>query len=88
MKCCGFGSRIQCFFDPWIRDRKNPELGSGINIPDPQHWTDYIGNKQRKRKTGAIIQDKKRIGTHHRLRRLLTGASGPTKRGRLSAISC
>jgi hypothetical protein len=22
-----------------IRDGKNPDPGSGINIPDPQHWT-------------------------------------------------
>jgi hypothetical protein len=21
-----------------IRDGKNPDPGSGINIPDPQHW--------------------------------------------------
>jgi hypothetical protein len=30
----------------WIRDKKNPnqgwkKVGSGINIPDPQHWS-YI----------------------------------------------
>jgi hypothetical protein len=34
MQGSGFGSLIQCFFDPWIRDGKNPDLGSGINIPD------------------------------------------------------
>jgi hypothetical protein len=29
--------RIQCFFDPWIRDSewgKNPDPGSGMNVPD------------------------------------------------------
>jgi hypothetical protein len=30
--CCGFGSGIQCFLDPGIRNRK--KSGSGINIPD------------------------------------------------------
>jgi hypothetical protein len=54
---CGFGSRIRCLFDPWIRDPDPGQLfglkylnylmwiwdpgwekvGSGINIPDPQH---------------------------------------------------
>jgi hypothetical protein len=75
-QCCGSGSGIRCFFDPWIRIRdeqpgsyfrelkkqffglkylikffyvdpgsgmeknSNPgwkKVGSGINIPDPQH---------------------------------------------------
>jgi hypothetical protein len=30
-QCCGSGSEIQCFFDPWIRDGK--KFGSRINIP-------------------------------------------------------
>jgi hypothetical protein len=25
-------------FSLWIRDGKNSHPGSGINIPDPQHW--------------------------------------------------
>jgi hypothetical protein len=25
-------------FWPWIRDGKNLDSESGINIPDPQHW--------------------------------------------------
>ncbi len=48
----GYG--IRCLFDPWIldpesgmakkgtgygiRDGKNSEPGSRINLPDPQHW--------------------------------------------------
>jgi hypothetical protein len=33
-QCCGSGRRG--FFDPWIRDGKNPDLDlrSGMNIPD------------------------------------------------------
>jgi hypothetical protein len=30
-QCCVSG--IRCFFSPWIRDGKNPEPGSGMNIP-------------------------------------------------------
>jgi hypothetical protein len=26
------------FCQPWIRDGKNRNPGSGLNIPDPQHW--------------------------------------------------
>ncbi len=39
-QCCGSGIRcFFCFFDPWIRIRvrdreKNPDRGSGMNIPD------------------------------------------------------
>jgi hypothetical protein len=29
--------RIRESFWPWIRDRKNSDPGSGINIPDPKH---------------------------------------------------
>jgi hypothetical protein len=39
-QCCGSGSGIRCYFDPWIRDPgwKKPrarirDLGSGMNIP-------------------------------------------------------
>ncbi len=32
------GSGIGCFFDPWIRDGKKSDPGSGINIPDPPYW--------------------------------------------------
>jgi hypothetical protein len=29
-------------FLPWIRDRKNSDPGSSINIPDPQHLNLYL----------------------------------------------
>jgi hypothetical protein len=51
-QCCGSGSGIRCLFDPWIRDpgwieSQDPDpgwekVGSGINIPDPQHWKEVI----------------------------------------------
>ncbi len=34
LQCCGSGSGIWCFLNPWIRDGKNPDPGCGINIPD------------------------------------------------------
>ncbi len=38
-QCCGSGSRIRCFFDPWSRD---PDPGWGENLdPDPG-WTYQI----------------------------------------------
>jgi hypothetical protein len=36
-RCCGSGSGIRCFFDPWIRDPgwvKKSGSGSGMNSPD------------------------------------------------------
>ncbi len=36
-QCCGPGSGIRCFFDPWIRDPgwvKKCGSGSGVNNPD------------------------------------------------------
>jgi hypothetical protein len=35
-RCCGSG--IRCFFDPWIRDGKNPGLGSGIRNKYPNSY--------------------------------------------------
>jgi hypothetical protein len=39
-QCCESGSGIRCLFDPWIRDpgwveSQHPDLGSGMNNPDP-----------------------------------------------------
>jgi hypothetical protein len=37
MQCCGSGSGIRCFFDPWIQDPgwvKKSESGTGMNNPD------------------------------------------------------
>jgi hypothetical protein len=34
VQCCGSRSGFRCFFDPCLRDGKNPDLRSGINIPD------------------------------------------------------
>jgi len=40
-QCCGSGSGIGCFFDPWIQDpgsgmgeSQHPDPGSGMNNPD------------------------------------------------------
>jgi hypothetical protein len=30
VQCCGSGSGIRCLLDPWIRDGKNSDLGSGM----------------------------------------------------------
>ncbi len=32
MQCCGYGSRIRCFFDPWIWDKFFPGPGSQTHI--------------------------------------------------------
>jgi hypothetical protein len=36
-QCCGSGSGIRCFFDPWIRDPEYdfPDPGSRIPYPKP-----------------------------------------------------
>ncbi len=43
LQCCGSGSGTRCLFDPGIRDGKKSDPGSGINIPDPQHWFLFVG---------------------------------------------
>jgi hypothetical protein len=34
-QCCGSGSRIEYFFDPWIRDGRKSASGSGIRDEQP-----------------------------------------------------
>jgi hypothetical protein len=36
-------------FGSGIRDGKNSDPVSGINIPDPQHWAKHKGKKKRKK---------------------------------------
>jgi hypothetical protein len=37
------GSGIRCFYDPWIRDGKNQDPGSGMTFPD--FISESLGNK-------------------------------------------
>jgi hypothetical protein len=50
-QCCGPGSGIWCFFDPWIwiRDGINRirDPVSRINIPDPQHCFTGLSNPRK-----------------------------------------
>ncbi len=46
LQCCGSGSGIRCLFDPGIRNRFFPDLGS--RIPNPNFWElcdNFLGKK-------------------------------------------